>query len=164
MARDESAGNAAIPQILIVEDVADDAELMTRELRRAGLAFTSERVRSEAELRDALGSRPCRSRVFSRLRRPVLSPRLSHAGPDLILLDLDLPKVGGREVLEQIKADERLRHIPVIVVTSSEAEEDIARSYRVNANAYVTKPIDPVLFLKAVNAIGQFWLEIVRLP
>ena len=70
----------------------------------------------------------------------------------------------GREMLEQIKTDGRLRHIPVIVVTSSEAEEDIARSYRVNANAYVTKPIDPVLFLKAVNAIGQFWLEIVRLP
>jgi len=83
--------------------------------------------------------------------------------PDLILLDLNLPKLDGREVLEQIKRDERLRPIPVIVVTSSSADEDVAKSHRLNANAFVTKPIDPAVFLKAVNAIGRFWLEIVKL-
>ncbi len=67
-------------------------------------------------------------------------------------------------MLERIKNDDRLRHVPVIIVTSSEAEEDVAKSYRLNANAYVTKPIDPAVFLKAVNAIGAFWLEIVKLP
>ena len=81
-----------------------------------------------------------------------------------VLLDLNLPKVDGREILEEIKRDERLGRIPVIIVTSSEAEEDVARSYRLHANAYVKKPIDPAVFLRAVNAIGRFWLEIVRLP
>jgi len=84
--------------------------------------------------------------------------------PDLILLDLNLPKLDGREVLDRIKRDERLRRVPVIIVTSSAAEEDVAKSYRLNANAYVMKPIDPAVFLKAVNAIGAFWLEIVKLP
>jgi two-component system, chemotaxis family, response regulator Rcp1 len=83
--------------------------------------------------------------------------------PDLILLDLNLPKKNGREVLEDIKNDEALRHIPVVILTTSQAERDIAESYRLHANAYVTKPVDLEQFLTVVKSIEQFWLEIVKL-
>jgi len=128
--------------VLLVEDDGNDVELTLHALQGAKLRNVVHVARDGAEALEFLQS---------------------HV-PDLILLDLNLPKLDGREVLERIKADERLRHIPVIVVTSSQAEEDVAKSYRLNANAYVTKPIDPAVFLKAVNAIGQFWLEIVKLP
>ena len=84
--------------------------------------------------------------------------------PDLVLLDLNLPGMDGRELLAHIKEDDQLRHIPVVVVTGSRAEEDVVRSYRLHANAYVTKPIDTKEFLEAVNSIELFWLQIVRLP
>jgi chemotaxis family two-component system response regulator Rcp1 len=84
--------------------------------------------------------------------------------PDLILLDLNLPKVDGREVLEIIKADANLRLIPVVVLTTSEAEEDIIASYRLQANCYITKPIDLGEFTKVVQAIEGFWFSIVKLP
>jgi chemotaxis family two-component system response regulator Rcp1 len=83
--------------------------------------------------------------------------------PDLILLDLNLPKKNGREVLEDIKNDDALRHIPVVILTTSQAERDIAESYRLHANAYVTKPVDLEQFLTVVKSIEQFWLEIVKL-
>ena len=83
--------------------------------------------------------------------------------PDLILLDLNLPKKNGREVLEEIKQDDALRHIPVVILTTSQAEPDIAESYRLHANAYVTKPVDLEQFLTVVKSIEQFWLEIVKL-
>ncbi len=83
--------------------------------------------------------------------------------PDLILLDLNLPKKNGREVLEDIKQDDALRHIPVVILTTSQAERDIAESYRLHANAYVTKPVDLEQFLTVVKSIEQFWLEIVKL-
>jgi two-component system, chemotaxis family, response regulator Rcp1 len=83
--------------------------------------------------------------------------------PDLILLDLNLPKKNGREVLEEIKNDDALRHIPVVILTTSQAERDIAESYRLHANAYVTKPVDLEQFLTVVKSIEQFWLEIVKL-
>lgn len=129
-------------EVLLVEDNASDVELTVRALQRAKLRNRVHVARDGAEALEFLQG---------------------HV-PDLILLDLNLPKVDGREVLERVKQDQRLQHIPVIIVTSSQAEEDIAKSYRLNANAYVTKPIDPAAFLKAVNAIGQFWLEIVKLP
>lgn len=84
--------------------------------------------------------------------------------PDLILLDLNLPKKDGREVLADIKSDESLRTIPVVVLTISQAEEDILKSYNLHANCYVTKPIDLDQFLKVVKSIENFWLSIVRLP
>jgi len=84
--------------------------------------------------------------------------------PDLILLDLNLPKKDGREVLAEIKADEDLRQIPVIVLTVSSAEEDILRSYNLHANCYLTKPIEFTDFVKVVQSIEEFWLTIVRLP
>jgi chemotaxis family two-component system response regulator Rcp1 len=83
--------------------------------------------------------------------------------PDLILLDLNLPKKNGREVLEEIKKEDALRHIPVVILTTSQAEQDVVESYRLRANAYVTKPVDLDQFLKVVSSIEQFWLEIVEL-
>lgn len=84
--------------------------------------------------------------------------------PDLILLDLNLPKKDGREVLEEIKADPTLKTIPVVVLTTSHAEEDIVRSYNLHANCYVTKPVDLDQFIRIVKSIEDFWLTIVRLP
>jgi two-component system response regulator len=135
--------------VLLVEDSRDDAELTLHAFQAAKIHNRVHLARDGAEALDFL------------FRRGEYQ---NAPTPDLILLDLNLPKLDGREVLEEIKRDERLGRIPVIVVTSSQAEEDVARSYRLHANAYVTKPIDPVVFLRAVNAIGRFWLEIVRLP
>ena len=84
--------------------------------------------------------------------------------PDIILLDLNLPKKDGREVLSDLKADPRLRRIPVVVLTTSEAEQDILRSYELHANCYITKPVDLEKFIAIVRGIEDFWLAIVTLP
>ncbi len=84
--------------------------------------------------------------------------------PDLILLDLNLPRKDGREVLAEIKQDGQLKRIPVVVLTTSRAEEDVMRSYNLHANAYVTKPVDLKQFLEVVRSIEQFWLAVVTLP
>jgi chemotaxis family two-component system response regulator Rcp1 len=84
--------------------------------------------------------------------------------PDLILLDLNLPKKDGREVLAEIKEDENLRRIPVVILTISKAEEDILKTYNLHANCYVTKPLDLDRFVEVVQAIEGFWFTIVRLP
>ena len=84
--------------------------------------------------------------------------------PHLILLDLNLPRKDGREVLEEIKSDDELAHIPVVVLTTSEAEEDVVRSYRLHANAYVPKPVDFDQFIQVVRKIDDFFVTIVRLP
>jgi CheY-like chemotaxis protein len=84
--------------------------------------------------------------------------------PDIILLDLNLPKKDGREVLEEVKGDDELKNIPVVVLTTSRAEDDIMRSYNLHANAYITKPVDFDQFLNVVRSIENFWLEIVKLP
>ena len=86
------------------------------------------------------------------------------SSPDLILLDLNLPKKDGREVLAEIKQDEGLKRIPVVVLTTSRGEEDIARSYDLHANAYVTKPVDLKHFLEVIRTIEEFWLAVVTLP
>jgi two-component system response regulator len=84
--------------------------------------------------------------------------------PDLVLLDLNLPRRDGREVLAEVKADDDLRRIPVVVLTTSQAEEDIIRSYDLHANAYVTKPVDFDRFVHVVKSIDEFYFTIVRLP
>jgi CheY-like chemotaxis protein len=84
--------------------------------------------------------------------------------PDLILLDLNLPKKDGREVLAEIKSDDDLKRIPVVILTVSKAEEDILKSYNLHANCYITKPIDLDQFMKVVKSIEEFWLTIVKLP
>jgi CheY-like chemotaxis protein len=84
--------------------------------------------------------------------------------PDIILLDLNLPKKDGREVLKEIKEDDNLKNIPVVILTTSNAEKDILRAYDLHANAYITKPLDFDQFIKVVGSIENFWLEIVNLP
>jgi chemotaxis family two-component system response regulator Rcp1 len=84
--------------------------------------------------------------------------------PDLILLDLNLPRKDGREVLAEIKADEKLKRIPVVVLTTSKAEEDVVKSYDLHANCYVTKPVDFEQFMVVVKSIENFWLTVVKLP
>ncbi|HME76238.1 MAG TPA: response regulator [Mycobacterium sp.] len=91
-------------------------------------------------------------------------PHQNAARPDLILLDLNLPKYDGRQLLEKIKSDPDLCHIPVVVLTTSSAEEDILRSYKLHANAYVTKPVDLDQFLSAVRQIDEFFVQVVSLP
>ena len=141
--------SSAVPiEILLVEDNPGDARLTREALRDA-------RVRNNLHVAadgvDALAF----------LRRQ--GKHAAVAKPDLILLDLNLPKKDGREVLEEIKGDDQLRHIPVVILTTSQAERDIAESYRLRANAYVTKPVDLEQFLKVVQSIEHFWLEIVKL-
>jgi CheY-like chemotaxis protein len=84
--------------------------------------------------------------------------------PDIILLDLNLPKKDGREVLREIKEDHDLKNIPVVVLTTSGAEKDVLKAYDLHANAYITKPLDFNQFIKVIESIGNFWLEIVKLP
>jgi CheY-like chemotaxis protein len=136
-------------EVLLVEDDAGD-ELMTRE------AFADNKignilyvVRDGEEALDFLYRRGAHRHA----------PR-----PDLILLDLNLPKYDGRQVLERIKGDRELSAIPVVVLTTSSAEEDIIRSYKLHANAYVTKPVDVDRFIRAVRQIDDFFVSVVRLP
>jgi len=84
--------------------------------------------------------------------------------PDLILLDLNLPKIDGREILAEIKGDEHLKSIPVVILTTSRAEEDIIETYQKHANSYITKPVDLNHFIRVVESIKTFWLSTVKLP
>ncbi len=84
--------------------------------------------------------------------------------PDLILLDLNLPKKDGREVLAEIKEDPILKHIPVVVLTTSKADEDIVKTYNLHANAYITKPVDLARFAEIIHVLNEFWFTIVKLP
>ncbi|KUN41037.1 response regulator [Streptomyces longwoodensis] len=135
--------------VLLVEDDPGD-ELMTREAFEDNkIGNTLHVVRDGEEALDFLYRRG----------RHTGAPR-----PDLILLDLNLPKYDGRQVLEKIKSDPDLSHIPVVVLTTSAAEEDILRSYKLHANAYVTKPVDLDQFIAAVRQIDDFFVQVVRLP
>ncbi len=135
-------------EILLVEDNPGDARL-TREALR------------DAKVRNNLHVALDGVEAMAFLRRQ--GKYASVPTPDLILLDLNLPKKDGREVLDEIKNDDGLKHIPVVILTTSQAEKDIAESYRLRANAYVTKPVDLEQFLKVVGSIEHFWLEIVKL-
>jgi CheY-like chemotaxis protein len=96
------------------------------------------------------------------LRRQAAYSTVSR--PDLILLDLNLPKKDGREVLEELKHDGDLKRIPVVVLTTSQAEQDILKAYALHANCYITKPVDLDQFLKVVRSIDEFWFTVVTLP
>jgi CheY-like chemotaxis protein len=136
-------------EVLLVEDDPGDV-LMTRE------AFEDNKVRNSLHVvSDGVEA----VEFLRREGRHADAPR-----PDLILLDLNLPRKDGREVLEEIKADEDLRRIPVVVLTTSEAEEDVLRSYHLHANAYVTKPVDFEQFINVVRHIDEFFVSVVKLP
>jgi CheY-like chemotaxis protein len=136
-------------EILLVEDNAGDVRL-TREAFKDGKMHTHLTVVTNGE--DALA-------LLHRQGSYAAAPR-----PDLILLDLNLPRKSGREVLAEIKADEHLRRIPVVVLTSSQAEQDILQSYDLNANCYISKPVDLDQFIRVVKSIEDFWLTVVKLP
>ncbi|HSW08310.1 response regulator [Aquabacterium sp.] len=136
-------------EILMVEDNPGDVRL-TREAFKDGRIWNRLHV-----VEDGLAA------------LDFLYRRGTHADaprPDLILLDLNLPRMDGREVLSVIKADPLLRIIPVVVLTTSQAEEDVLRAYHLSANCYVTKPVDFEQFIRVVQAIENFWLTVVRLP
>lgn len=136
-------------EVLLVEDDPGDV-LMTRE------AFEDHKVRNTLHV----VSNGVDAMSFLRKEGEYTGAPT----PDLILLDLNLPRMDGREVLAAIKRDEDLRRIPVVVLTTSEAEEDVLRSYALHANAYVTKPVDFERFIEVVRKIDDFFVSIVRLP
>ena len=136
-------------EILHVEDSPDDREL-TQEGLKEGKAWIN--LSSVSDGVEALEFLHKRGRFAD-------APR-----PDFILLDLNLPRKDGREVLEEIKADEQLKYIPVVVLTTSQAEQDILRSYRLHANCYITKPVDLDKFLAAISSMEDFWLSVAQLP
>ena len=136
-------------EILMVEDNPGDVRL-TREALKGGKVLNHLHV-----VEDGIAALDF---LYQR------SPHQNAPRPDLILLDLNLPKMDGREVLARIKSDETLKLIPVVVLTTSQAEEDVLRAYRLNANCYVTKPVDLHQFNRIVQAIEEFWLTVVRLP
>ena len=136
-------------EVLLVEDDPGDV-LMTQE------AFEEHKVRNRLNVvSDGVDA-------LAYLRKE--DPYQKAARPDLILLDLNLPRRDGREVLEEIKNDASLRQIPVVVLTTSQADEDVLRSYQLHANAYVTKPVDFERFVKVVKQIDEFFISVVRLP
>ena len=143
-------GNNATPiEILLVEDSAGDVRLTQEALRDAKVQNNLHVVSDGMEATSFLW----------RQGKHANAPRQG-----LILLDLNLPKKGGREVLEEVKLDPGLQNIPVVILTTSAAEEDILRSYQLHANCYITKPVDLDQFLKVVKTIDDFWLTIVRFP
>ncbi len=135
--------------ILLVEDNPGDVRLTEEALREARIANRVWVARDGEEALDFLRQRGSHSD----------SPR-----PDLMLLDLNLPKKDGREVLEEVKRDPELHRIPVIVLTTSGADRDILLSYDLHANCFIKKPIDYDEFISAIRGIENFWLKIVRLP
>jgi two-component system response regulator len=136
-------------QILLVEDNPGDVRLTVEALRGAKVANELHVVGDGQAAIDYLHRRGDYSEAVR---------------PDIVLLDLNLPRVDGREVLADIKSDPDLATIPILVLTTSSAEEDIARSYELRANCFVSKPVDFTQFIAAVRALEGFWLKIVKLP
>ncbi len=140
---------AKVIDVLLVEDDPGDV-LMTRE------AFADNKVANRlAVVSDGVSA-------MEYLRKE--GPYADAPTPDLVLLDLNLPRMDGREVLQALKEDQELRRIPVVVLTTSESEEDVLRSYALHANAYVTKPVDFDRFIDVVRQIDDFFVSVVRLP
>jgi chemotaxis family two-component system response regulator Rcp1 len=136
-------------EILLVEDNPGDVRLAVEALRDAKVANRLHVVEDGVE-------------AMSFLRREARYADVPR--PDLILLDLNLPRKDGREVLAEIKQDADLKRIPVVILTSSAAEQDVMQAYNLHANCYITKPVDLDQFLKVVKSIEDFWLMVVKLP
>jgi chemotaxis family two-component system response regulator Rcp1 len=136
-------------EILLVEDSPSDAALTIEALKAGKIANRLTHVEDGVEAMD-----------FLRRRGKYADAAI----PDLIMLDLNLPRMDGRDVLAEIKTDPALKIIPIIVLTTSHADEDILRSYELNANCYITKPVDFDHFIGVVKSIENFWLTVVTLP
>jgi chemotaxis family two-component system response regulator Rcp1 len=144
-----NSGVARPIEILLVEDSPGDARLAMEALKEAKVRNTLYWVKDGVEAMEFLH----RQGEYSDAPRP-----------DVILLDLNLPRKDGREVLSEVKSDKNLRRIPVVILTISTDEQDILRSYDTYANCYITKPLDLNSFMDVVKSIEDFWLEIVKLP
>lgn len=135
--------------VLLVEDSEADADLVREAIEGGKLIINLHVVRDGEEAMDYL-------RCIGRFKDATR--------PDLVLLDLNLPKKDGREVLREVKADSDLSLIPIVVLTTSSADEDILHSYKLHANAYIAKPVEFESFIKIVNQVTEFWLSLVVLP
>jgi len=136
-------------EILLIEDSPSDANLTIRSFSQAKIANRLHWIDNGEAAMDFLRQRG----------------KYEHAvRPDLIVLDLNLPGMDGREILTEVKSDPEFRRIPIVILTTSADEEDILRSYNLNANCYITKPFDVQQFIQVVRLIGDFWLTAVRLP
>ncbi len=136
-------------EILLVEDSPSDADLAIEALSHGKILTNLHLVEDGVE-----------AIKFLRKKAPYIAvPR-----PDLVLLDLNLPKKSGVEVLQEIKTDQNLKLIPVLILTTSSAQEDIIKSYSLHANCYITKPVDFLQFINIVRLIEEFWLAVVKLP
>ncbi len=138
--------------ILLADDDADDRMLARDALAESRLANDLRFVEDGEELLDYLHRR-------GKYADPASSPR-----PGLVLLDLNMPRMDGREALREIKAEESLRHIPIVVLTTSKAEEDIYRTYNLGVNSFITKPVSFAGLVTVMKALGRYWFEIVELP
>jgi chemotaxis family two-component system response regulator Rcp1 len=136
-------------EILLVEDNPGDVDLAREALENSKIDNLIHAVGNGEEAMDFL----------RRKGKYADAPR-----PDLVLLDLNLPRKDGREVLAEIKSDEDLKRIPVVILTSSKDEEDILKAYNLHANCYITKPMDLNQFIKVVKSIEDFWFTVVKLP
>ncbi len=136
-------------EILLIEDNPGDVELTKIALEDSKISVNLNIVEDGVE-------------AIAFLRREGKYANVPY--PDIVLLDLNLPKKDGREVLAEIKADEKLKRIPVVVLTTSQAEEDVLKVYNLSANCYITKPVDFDQFVKIVQSIENFWFTIVKLP
>ena len=138
-----------ILEVLMVEDDPADAELTQELLGETDLLVNFNIVNDGVK-------------AVSYLRRE--GDYAKSTLPDLILLDLNLPRKDGREVLQEIKSDQSLKHIPVIILTTSDAEDDIVKSYKLGASAFITKPVGLKQYAKIVHSIENFWFKVVRFP
>ena len=144
-----SNGRPAV--VLLVEDDPDDRELTSRALQE-DFVMTELHIVSDGE-----------AAMEYLLQRGAYSPDTAPR-PDLILLDLNLPKLNGHQILERVRAHPVLKGTPVIVLTTSSQQEDIVRSYDLGCNSFLTKPVEIETFIKAVRAFGKYWFELVALP
>lgn len=145
-----SSENYVFPvEILLVEDNPGDVRLTTEALKEQKMYTRLQVVNDGVE-------------AMAYLRKEGKYAKASR--PDLVLLDLNLPLKDGREVLKEIKSDDALKAIPVVVLTVSKSDEDILKSYNLHANCYITKPVDLIQFLKVAKSVQEFWFTMVKLP
>lgn len=148
--------NLKIPRsqvpILIVDDDLDDCDMIRDALRESRLLNAMHFVHNGEEALEYLN------------HTGKFSDRAAHPRPGLILLDLNMPRMDGREVLKAIKGNSELRQIPIVILTTSQAEEDVYRAYNLGVNSFVTKPVTFAAFVQVMTDLGHYWLELVQLP